>query len=314
MKNITCTYCHAKFVNIHTLNNHQNTAKYCLSIQGKNNTNFECHYCKKVLSSKQNLDNHINKCETIQESIRFKCAFCHKHLSSKQNLFNHLVVCEEKKDITIEEKNSIIEEKETLIKVKDNEIFQLKMENFGYVKQINVYENEIKELRQTIERLGNRAIDKPTTTNTINNNLNITSSIDFNDIDKIKDIIKDGFDINYAVNGQKGLAQFVADKVLTDETGKLNYICTDPSRQIFKYKDKSGEIKKDVEAKKLTTYIVEGGIKQKAAVVTNEWYTDDVGKIDMNKFGIMVDKQYSILNIKDDNSIFKKELASITTT
>ena len=30
------------------------------------------------------------------------------------------------------------------------------------------------------------------------------------------------------------------------------YVCTDPSRQIFKYKDISGELKKDVEAKKLT--------------------------------------------------------------
>lgn len=159
-----------------------------------------------------------------------------------------------------------------------------------------------------------RAIDKPTTTNnTTNNTLNIASSIDFNDVSKIKDIINDEFDINYAVNGQKGLARFVTDKFLTDIDGKLLYICTDPSRQIFKYKDSTGEIKKDVEAKKLTNYIVDGGIKLKTVNISNDWYTNDDGNIDMNKFNIMLDQQQSIHKLNDDNNSFKKELASITT-
>ena len=159
--------------------------------------------------------------------------------------------------------------------------------------------------------MGLRAIDKPTTTN--NTTLNITTSIDFNDTDKIKDIINDDFNIDYAVNGQKGLARFVTDKFLTDKNGNLLYICTDPSRQIFKYKDSTGEIKKDVEAKKLTNYIVDGGIKQKTVDVANEWYTDDDGNLDINKFNIMLDQQQSIFKIKDDNNSFKKELASLTT-
>ena len=158
--------------------------------------------------------------------------------------------------------------------------------------------------------MGLRAIDKPTTNNT---SLNITSSIDFNDISKIKDIINDDFNINYAVNGQKGLARFVTDKFLTDNDGKLLYICTDPSRQIFKYKDSTGEIKKDVEAKKLTNYIVDGGIKCKTVNVSNKWYTNEDGEIDMKKFNIMLEHQQSILKLSDDNNSFKKELVSITT-
>ena len=125
--------------------------------------------------------------------------------------------------------------------------------------------------------------------------------------------IDDDFNIDYAINGQKGIAKFVKDKLLKDDNGKSIYICTDPSRQIFKYKDSTGEIKKDVESKKLTNYIVDGGIKQKTAEVSNEWYTDEEGKMDINKFNIMLDQQQSIFKIKDDNNSFKKELASLTT-
>ena len=65
--------------------------------------------------------------------------------------------------------------------------------------------------------------------------------------------------------------------------------------------------------KKLTDYIVDGGIKKKTVDVANEWYTDDNGDIDMEKFNFMMDTQQSILNLKEDNNSFKKELASITT-
>ena len=119
------------------------------------------------------------------------------------------------------------------------------------------------------------------------------------------------FNINYAINGQKGIARFIKDKFLKDDNGNLLYICTDPSRQIFKYKDSSGEIKKDVEAKKLTEYIVDGGIKKKTVDVANEWYTSDKG-IDMERFDIMMEPQQSIIDLKNDNNVFKKELLSLT--
>jgi hypothetical protein len=143
--------------------------------------------------------------------------------------------------------------------------------------------------------------------------LNITSYIDFNDINKIKDTIESKLNINHVVNGQKGLAKFVKDNLLTDENGKLTYLCSDPSRHIFRYKDETGEIKKDVEAKKLTNYIIEGGIRIKSADIGNEWCKDDDGDIDMTKFSIILEKQESIMKLRDDNNTFKRELASMTT-
>jgi len=165
-----------------------------------------------------------------------------------------------------------------------------------------------------LDRIANKAIDKPTTTNntTTNNILTIASPIDFNDIDKAKYIIDNNLDINYVVDGQKGLARFVKDKILTDDNGKLTYLCSDSSRNVFKYKDNTGEIKKDVEAKKLTKYILNGGIRTKSANIGNEWCKDDSGDIDINKFSLMMEQQESIMKLSDDNCNFKKELASIT--
>lgn len=48
------------------MNNHQKKAKYCLVLQGKIEIlEFKCEYCNKILSSKQNLELHLKKCELI---------------------------------------------------------------------------------------------------------------------------------------------------------------------------------------------------------------------------------------------------------
>ena len=136
--------------------------------------------------------------------------------------------------------------------------------------------------------------------------------MDFKNIEKAKSLIDDRLNINYIVDGQKGLARFVKDTLLTDDQGNLLYICTDPSRHIFKYKDSTGEIKKDIEAKKLTSYILDSGIRTKSADIGNQWCKDDDGDIDINKFNIMLEQQQNIMKLRDDNNTFKKELASIT--
>ena len=306
MNSLICEYCNTEFISISSINNHRKNAKYCLIIQGKleHKKDYSCNLCKKTLSSKRNLDNHMTKCKILEEQINFNCKYCKKILSSKQNLLNHLDICETKKEKELDEKNKKLEEKEKVI-------IEIMVENKNYRDQIEQQKEQIKELQKTIERMGLKAIERPTTTNN-NNTLNITSFMDFDNMDKIKNAIEDKLDINYVVDGQKGLAHFVKDNLLTDDTGKLLYICTDPSRQIFKYKDSSGEVKKDVEARKLTNYILEGGIRTKSAVLGNDWCKDDKGDINIDRFNVMMEQQQSIMKLSDDNNGFKKELVSLT--
>ena len=276
-----CNFCNKMFSSRSSLNAHQKTTKYCLKLQGK------------------------------IEKNNFKCEFCNKSFTTKQYLSIHGELCNKEIRQIIKEKEKEFEEK---LKVKEieHELKQKVKEIEHELKQKNAeLKGQLISLKEDHETL--KEIAKQPKNSTTNNTLNITSSIDFDNIEKIKDVIRNDFNINYAINGQKGIARFVKDKLLKDENGNLLYICTDPSRQIFKYKDNKGEIRKDVEAKKLTEYIVDGGIKKKTVDVANEWYTEESGNIDMERFDMMMDPQQSILNLKDDNNSFKKELASITT-
>ncbi len=296
MNTFKCNYCNTMLGNKSSLKLHQNTAKYCLKIQLDNNEKkefFNCDYCLKKLSTKQNLQIHLKSCKVI-----------------KKDNVNHL---EQKIQLEKQLEQQKIQYEKQLEQQKIQYEDKLEQQKIQYEDKLEQLEKQLEKFQDTIERLALRAIDKPTTTTTTNN-LNITTAIDFNDTTKIKELLNDDYNINYIIDGQKGIAKFVVDKLLKDEDGKLLYICTDPSRQIFKYKDNKGEIKKDVEAKKLTNYIVNSGIKKKTIDIANEWCKDDyTGKINMDKFDIMINPQQSILKINDDNNSFKKELVTLTT-
>ena len=297
MHEYECKYCNNKFNSLSSLNFHIKNAKYCIFIQGKiisdEKNQFKCHFCLRIISSKQKLTKHENICNKKKDFYsKNETEFLREQLIKQEEQYKELLTKQEE------------HYKESLTKQEEH-----------YKELLTKQEENCKELHKTIERLSLRAIDKPTTTNnnTTNNNiLSITSTIDFDNIDNIKNIIDHDFDINYAINGQKGAAQFLVDKFLKDENGNLKYICTDPSRQIFKFKNSKGEIQKDVEAKKLTNYIADGGIKQKTVHISNKWYTNEEEDIDMEKFNLMLTPQQEILNLKNDNNTFKKELAAIT--
>ena len=260
-----------------------------------------CEYCNKEFKTTSSLNLHIKTakyCLKIQDEIATKksinqCNSCLKNFISNNSLSEHLKLC-----ITdLFEFNNKIN--------KNSEKFK---------EQLMVKEEQIKELQKTIERLTLKAIDKHSiTNNTTNKILNIVTPLDFTSKELIKNTINDNYKLDYIFSGQKGIAKFAFDHLLKDEEGNLKYVCTDPSRQIFKYKDESGEVRKDVEAKKLTNFLVEGGIKDKACGIMNEWWTEETGMTNVDKFELLVDKAESLKTIDSDNTEFKKELATMTT-
>ena len=68
----TCNFCSKTFSNKHTLATHQETAKFCLRIQGRCNTKFTCIACEKILSSKQQLLLHHQGCIKYVEFMTAK--------------------------------------------------------------------------------------------------------------------------------------------------------------------------------------------------------------------------------------------------
>ena len=181
-------------------------------------------------------------------------------------------------------------------------------------------ESEMEYKNEDLKIFKNHVIDmakQPKTTNntTTNNNkiLSINTPLNLNDTEHIKNLLETKYNINHVLEGQKGLAKFTVDNLLTDDDGNLKYKCTDPSRQVYKFIDESGEIQKDIDAKKITNYLGDGGLKSKTVGLASDWWTSEDGKQIPEKYQIIIEKANEITNVQNDNSKFKRELAAMTT-
>ena len=307
-----CEYCNKKLSSIVSLRNHKNSAKYCLLIQEelgklKNVYTEKCIFCDKYFKTKVTLKNHLKKC--FGDDLIKINDFFSKQTYNLENEINILKTDNntlKHENISLKTENSILKNENNSLKTENS---SLKTENSS-LKTINkILESD----HECIQEIAKQPKNITNTNNTNNKILNIITPLDLSSVDIIKNKINNNYKLDYIFSGQKGIAKFAFDHILKDDEGNLKYVCTDPSRQIFKYKDETGEVRKDVEAKKLTNFLVEGGIKHKAANIMNDWWTEETGIKNTDKFELLVDKAESLRIIDTDNNEFKKELITMTT-
>ena len=269
-----------------------------------------CQYCKKTLSTKGNLLIHqktVKYCLKIQEKIL-------EEENDKYLLITKLKVELSEKDEIILEQDEIITKKDEIIqKLKDIEIKNKIIESVLVEKdliitkiesELNIYKELAKHNQSTVDEMAKQPKQIKSTTNTVINN-KVLNMIPFDlENSDFSEAIKNGFTENYLAEGQKGVAQFAYDKLLKNEEGKLNYVCTDPSRSIFKYKSKEGIMERDVNTKKLKEKLISSGICDKSLDISKSYYEDP----DKNLFYIQ--KYMDINNMKGGNSLlFEKEMS-----
>ena len=293
---------------------------------------MDCQFCKKVLSTKGNLSYHQknNKsCLLIQQKestleIKFElsnCKFCNKTFS-ESNLIRHLSICKLKPliEILIKEKDAELEilrkekddEIDILIKEKDYIIKNLEKKNMELIIEIStlknsnsIYEKKYNHDHKEIIKMAK----EPKTTN--NNKIRVKNNF-FKDSEKVKEIINTKLNRFDIADGQKGIAKFAMDNFLKDDEGIPNYICTDPSRHIFKYQNENGDLEKDIKAKKLTNLLFENGLKMKTNDIGKSLWTKEDGSYDVEKFRIYQDPICEINTMNSDNTTFRNELACLT--
>jgi hypothetical protein len=294
---MNCIFCNKIFANKSSLNNHKKTAKYCLVLQHKNQDtiSFDCEFCEKKFTTKQILNTHLLSCKNKDFEMKYKTL-----LNDKEKNYEDL-----------------LKEFKYFKKDKEKEIFFLKEQN-------SKQEEQIKDLVSKLDKIANKAIDRPTiTNNTVNNKIELQSFPTQMEIDRK---IESQFNDKYLWDGIKGVAQFVFDHIVKLEDGSMAYACFDTSRQIFKYKDENGNEIKDPKAIKLRRMIKPGLLKQSQTLL--DYFSEECDYLEKRKTGGMVidGKEYNtmntlrekafevgceILGIEDTNK-FSTELATLS--
>jgi len=276
----SCEICKKEFSFKYNLTHHKKTAKYCLELQGKSSENFECSFCAKKFVSQRNLNDHILICKKKgkQDGEDQKNFYDKKIMELTEKLEKQRLEYEEKFDKLRRE----YEEK--------------------YERQKQEYKEDIVRERNII----NQIAMKPTTTNNTNNTINNMNSINFNDKERLDDVIRKNLTERVVEQGQIGIADIVYHKYLKDDSGKQLYLCIDAARQTFQFVDPEGNLITDVGAKILTNAVATSNLKNETAKIAKNMkglYEDK------DKFNNMMSLTSEFEN---DNSAFRKEIVHLT--
>jgi hypothetical protein len=282
-----CQYCKKTFNNKYTLGQHQKTAKYCLDLQGIANTSFICTYCSKKLCTNDRLYTHYQSCKEknkieVTKDIEAQNVYLKKTLSEKNEYISKL--------------------EENIAKL------EAKLEKF---------ENVVSNIAATTHMLKAKATKTDMSTTNSNNTMNV-QNITVNNVlnlseERVKKVLSERLNYNVVYAGQAGLATFVVDNILKDETGKLIYRCVDSSRQMFEFVDENGETIRDMKAEKLTQSLLKGDVIKiglEAAAVG--WNTDDQ-KLNTDRVSVFGSKVNEYADLNRNNAVFRSKVSSLTT-
>lgn len=234
MENI-CNFCSKQFTTKVNLLQHQRTVKSCLILQGKQQeeTTVECINCKKVLSLKY-YKQHKIKCDLLlnekkkhEENIEKT-----KLYSQVQEKYKNLEKENKKLKSLIEKYNTDLKERDLSIEKFKSDIIYLEKEN-GKLKSLNeLLEKQNEKLQSISTSVTMKLAEKVNTVNTVNN-----KTVVINTSQLTNDVLRQcatTFTIDNAYN---------IDGITKHLTSSLeeHIICTDPSRNVFKYTNEKDE-------------------------------------------------------------------------
>ncbi len=216
-----CQFCKKTLSTNSALNLHQRTTKYCLIKQGKNIIN--------------------NKPKSVI------CNGCYKSYSNIYNLAIHKKTCKEQKSISLKEEYNILKKEKIKLQLR------LKNQEKKTEKRIKESSDEkdtrIRELEQRLDKIAEKALDRPTTTTTTNN-INDNRINQINNLTPLTDkrLLEnvEHLTIEHIKKGAPGYTQYAVDYPL-----KNSVLCVDFARRKAVYKDEHGNIINDPGLEKL---------------------------------------------------------------
>ena len=216
---------------------------------------MECEFCKKILNSKSALNVHQKntkyclKMQGNSQKGQFVCE-CGKDFHNKHHLISHQDVCRIVNTVYVQELRNRVNTAEQELR---NRVNTAEQENIILSSKLGDALITIKDLQDRIEKITLQAINRPTH-QTKNKQIINLAPFDLTQ-DKAKIIFANKYTPEYFLQGMKGLARFVSDHIVKTDTGESIYACYDRSRDVFKYKNESGEYINDIKAVRLVEII-----------------------------------------------------------
>jgi hypothetical protein len=308
-----CEYCKRVLSCKSSLNYHIKTNKKCKKLRDISTSTdllenlYICSGCDKSFTTVYNLKIHTNTCNAlikvnVSDDKLFKA---NTSLSEIKNKLEEVEIDNEYYKAEIEKlkiehmvelqnQTNMLQQKEVELCEKDTCIAELNA-------KIELY----KEFSNSSKGVSTNTVNNTVTTNNNVNNI-IVSSLDImEDPTKLNRLIEQYYSTDYFIEGQIGVAKFSNDHLVTDEKGNKLYICTDTSRNSFKYKNAKGDIVKDPHGNKFAGNLLDNGLKDMARKHSNALLAKD------HDFTNVTSKFFEIDDMCKDTKKFCKHLGSL---
>ena len=310
-----CEFCSREFKNRSSLNQHMRTAKYCLKLRGEapsESSSFTCSDCGLVSTKRQNHEQHLRTCrgalgELRQEKFDREVAELQKKNYEQAEVISQQVEekaevisqqAEEKAEVTAQQAKEL----EEIIDKKDDVILRLTYKVRDLETELKIYKSQSKEDRDTIAAIAKRPTSTTTQLNNINSVILQLKPLDYS-IENVEEMFR-VMEPETLRNGQRGIAQHLIKEMFTTPDGDKKMICTDPSRDMFKYLDLDKNIAKDCKLYNLIEMCIEAGLQDK---ISEFMMTINEQDISNGEKCILYQVAAECTGLKHNNSDFRSE-------
>lgn len=293
-----------------------------------------CGYCGSLFKNKHNLKSHLirsKKClkqRGLQLETTFICS-CEMKFVSNIGLNEHKENCKHFAVYVV--KNEYEEKIAKLQKEMNDTIYELKETHLKETQMLEkeklFLEKQLDRVHNSFESVAKEAVNRPTTTNNINirNILSSDKTVDSLDTDDLMTVFRKHLTEEVLLGGQRSIAKLCSENII-QINDKMLLICTDTSRDKYKYMDKSGNVKEDFYARNFTNKII-----KPLEVVGQDVYEnsraeiadqiDQLSCIDYGKKASLRNKEERLshslfelksIDVENHNSKFLNELSILT--
>jgi len=248
---------------------------------------MDCEFCGKHFCSKYTLQTHQKttkaciRLQPEQQTVEeFMCQFCLQEFSKKR-FDSHVKNCKERKDKLIFELQRELQESKNIVSELQTKVLILET-------QLQSKIEHIQDIRLITNKSSKKQIPQP-------------FEILQTSPEHINEAVLPHITERVVKGGYKSVIKGIIENYLTDDTGRILYKCSDPSRRVFQYITEQNEVVRDKNCVKLLNFVRQSSIQA---------HCDSLVKENRRLFDSLLDSNelLEISNLFKNDDMFASEL------